>query len=66
MQTERLMLNIMQRMSGIATMTDKYVQRLKGRAHLAAGTGRRLRERDGGGVIDNTAPYVPHIKTGAF
>ena len=30
LQTERLMLNIMQRMSGIATMTDRYVQRLKG------------------------------------
>ena len=30
LQTERLMLNIMQRMSGIATMTDKYVQRLEG------------------------------------
>ena len=30
LQTERLMLNILQRMSGIATMTDKYVQRLKG------------------------------------
>ena len=30
LQTERLMLNIMQRMSGIATMTDQYVQRLKG------------------------------------
>ncbi len=30
LQTERLMLNIMQRMSGIATMTDKYVQHLKG------------------------------------
>ena len=28
--TERLMLNIMQRMSGIATMTAKYVERLKG------------------------------------
>ena len=28
LQTERLMLNIMQRMSGIATMTDKYVQHL--------------------------------------
>lgn len=26
LQTERLMLNIMQRMSGIATMTDKYVK----------------------------------------
>ena len=31
LQTERLMLNIMQRMSGIATMTNKYVERLKGR-----------------------------------
>ena len=30
LQTERLMLNIMQRMSGIATMTDKYTERLKG------------------------------------
>jgi nicotinate-nucleotide pyrophosphorylase (carboxylating) len=30
LQTERLMLNIMQRMSGIATMTDKYVKRLEG------------------------------------
>ena len=30
LQTERLMLNIMQRMSGIATMTNKYVDLLKG------------------------------------
>jgi len=30
LQTERLMLNIMQRMSGIATMTNKYVQKLEG------------------------------------
>ena len=30
LQTERLMLNIMQRMSGIANMTNKYVERLKG------------------------------------
>ncbi len=30
LQTERLMLNILQRMSGIATMTNKYVQKLKG------------------------------------
>ena len=30
LQTESLMLNIMQRMSGIATMTNKYVERLKG------------------------------------
>ena len=33
LQTERLMLNIMQRMSGIATMTDRYVERLKGARH---------------------------------
>ena len=30
LQTERLMLNIMQRMSGIATMTARYVERLAG------------------------------------
>ncbi|MGP1625910.1 carboxylating nicotinate-nucleotide diphosphorylase [Prevotella koreensis] len=30
LQTERLMLNIMQRMSGIATMTNRYVELLKG------------------------------------
>lgn len=30
LQTERLMLNIMQRMSGIATRTAQYVERLKG------------------------------------
>ena len=30
LQTERLMLNVMQRMSGIATMTDRYVKRLEG------------------------------------
>ena len=30
LQTERLMLNVMQRMSGIATMTAKYVERLEG------------------------------------
>ena len=30
LQTERLMRNIMQRMSGIATMTNKYVEKLKG------------------------------------
>ncbi|MDY6438932.1 MAG: carboxylating nicotinate-nucleotide diphosphorylase [Prevotella sp.] len=30
LQTERLMLNIMQRMSGIATMTNLYVERLQG------------------------------------
>ena len=30
LQTERLMLNIMQRLSGIATMTNRYVERLKG------------------------------------
>jgi len=30
LQTERLMLNIMQRMSGIATMTARYVKRIEG------------------------------------
>ncbi|MCD8297251.1 MAG: carboxylating nicotinate-nucleotide diphosphorylase, partial [Prevotella sp.] len=30
LQTERIILNIMQRMSGIATLTNKYVEKLKG------------------------------------
>ena len=30
LQTERLMLNVMQRMSGIATMTRKYARQLEG------------------------------------
>jgi len=30
LQTERLMLNVMQRMSGVATMTHRYVEQLKG------------------------------------
>ena len=30
LQTERLMLNVMQRMSGVATTTHKYMERLKG------------------------------------
>ena len=30
LQTERLVLNVMQRMSGIATVTDKYVKKLEG------------------------------------
>jgi len=30
LQTERLMLNILQRMSGIATMTHRYVERIEG------------------------------------
>lgn len=35
LQTERLMLNIMQRMSGIATMTNKYVKLIEGtNAHV--------------------------------
>ena len=35
LQTERLMLNIMQGMSGIATMTNKYVKRIEGtRTHI--------------------------------
>ena len=35
LQTERLMLNIMQRMSGIATMTNKYVKLIEGtKAHV--------------------------------
>ena len=59
LQTERLMLNIMQRMSGIATMTGKYVARLEGTKTRILDTrkttpGMRMLEKEavkiGGGV----------------
>ena len=59
LQTERLMLNIMQRMSGIATMTNRYVKRLEGTHTRVLDTrkttpGMRMLEREavkiGGGV----------------
>ncbi len=59
LQTERLMLNIMQRMSGIATMTAKYVERLEGTNTRVLDTrkttpGMRMLEKEavkiGGGV----------------
>ena len=59
LQTERLMLNIMQRMSGIATMTARYVERLKGTKTRVLDTrkttpGMRMLEKEavkiGGGV----------------
>ena len=59
LQTERLMLNIMQRMSGIATMTHKYVERLEGTGTRVLDTrkttpGMRILEKEavkiGGGV----------------
>lgn len=59
LQTERLMLNVMQRMSGIATMTGRYVQRLKGTHTRVLDTrkttpGMRMLEKEavkiGGGV----------------
>src|SRR5574344_849972 len=59
LQTERLMLNIMQRMSGIATMTNKYVELLKGTKTRVLDTrkttpGMRIWEKEavkiGGGV----------------
>lgn len=59
LQTERLMLNVMQRMSGIATMTDKYVKRLEGTKTRVLDTrkttpGMRMLEKEavkiGGGV----------------
>ena len=37
LQTERLMLNVMQRMSGIATMTRKYVKQLGRHENTCAG-----------------------------
>ena len=59
LQTERLMLNIMQRMSGIATMTHRYVERLEGTGTRVLDTrkttpGMRMLEKEaviiGGGV----------------
>lgn len=59
LQTERLMLNIMQRMSGIATMTNRYVKRLEGTHTRVLDTrkttpGMRILEKEavkiGGGV----------------
>ena len=59
LQTERLMLNIMQRMSGIATVTHKYMEELKGLKTKLLDTrkttpGMRLLEKEavkiGGGV----------------
>ena len=59
LQTERLMLNVMQRMSGIATMTHHYVERLKGTKTRVLDTrkttpGMRMLEKEavkiGGGV----------------
>ena len=59
LQTERLMLNIMHRMSGIATMTHKYVERLEGTHTRVLDTrkttpGMRMMEKEavriGGGV----------------
>ncbi len=59
LQTERLMLNVMQRMSGIATMTAKYVKRLEGTNTRVLDTrkttpGMRMLEKEavkiGGGV----------------
>lgn len=59
LQTERLMLNIMQRMSGIATTTAKYMEELKGLKTKVLDTrkttpGMRILEKDavkiGGGV----------------
>ena len=59
LQTERLMLNVMQRMSGIATMTHEYVKRLEGTHTRVLDTrkttpGMRMLEKEavkiGGGV----------------
>lgn len=59
LQTERLMLNVMQRMSGIATMTRKYVKQLEGTNTRVLDTrkttpGMRMLEKEavkiGGGV----------------
>ena len=66
LQTERLMLNIMQRMSGIATLTRKYVKALEGTKTRVLDTrkttpGLRLLEKEavkiGGGVNHRIGLY---------
>lgn len=66
LQTERLMLNIMQRMSGIATMTNKYVKLLEGTNAKVLDTrkttpGMRMLEKQavkiGGGVNHRTGLF---------
>jgi nicotinate-nucleotide pyrophosphorylase (carboxylating) len=66
LQTERLMLNIMQRMSGVATLTNTYVQALKGTKTRVLDTrkttpGLRLLEKEavkiGGGVNHRIGLY---------
>lgn len=66
LQTERLMLNVMQRMSGIATVTHKYVEQLKGLKTRVLDTrkttpGLRLLEKEavhiGGGVNHRIGLY---------
>lgn len=66
LQTERLMLNIMQRMSGVATTTRKYVKELEGTSTRVLDTrkttpGMRLLEKEavklGGGVNHRIGLY---------
>lgn len=66
LQTERLMLNIMQRMSGVATVTRKYVKELEGTQTRVLDTrkttpGMRLLEKEavklGGGVNHRIGLY---------
>ncbi len=66
LQTERLMLNIMQRMSGVATRTNQYVQKLEGTKTHVLDTrkttpGLRLLEKEavkiGGGVNHRIGLY---------
>jgi nicotinate-nucleotide pyrophosphorylase (carboxylating) len=66
LQTERLILNVMQRMSGVATTTRKYVERLEGTGTRVLDTrkttpGMRLLEKEavriGGGVNHRTGLF---------
>lgn len=66
LQTERLMLNVMQRMSGIATLTHKYVEAIKGTRTKLLDTrkttpGMRILEKEavkiGGGVNHRIGLY---------
>ena len=60
LQTERLMLNIMQRMSGIATMTHRYAEQLKGTNTRVLDTRKTTPERQPCGLCRrNRQGYQP-------
>ena len=68
LQTERLVLNVMQRMSGIATTTHKYVKELEGTNTRVLDTrkttpGMRMMEKEAFENADALSPYPSFFPT---